>query len=305
MARPSDRTAEASRAGVLFGLGAYCIWGCLPVFLALMNSVPPLQVVMQRVIWSCALLAVVVTVLGRWRVIGALLARPRTALALICTAALISANWLLFIFAVQHGQVLSASIAYFVNPLMNIALGVLILRERLNAPQIAAVALATLGVVVLATAGSATLWLPLSIAITFALYGFIRKLTPADALGGLMVETALLTPLSLLWLGWCAAHGTLSLGDAAPVKYYLLISGAVTAAPLLLFAAAAKRLRFSTLGFLQYVAPSLQFLEAVLLFGEKLTPVHIVTFGCIWGGLAIYAMDSIRTNRAEAVMTPE
>lgn len=305
MATSTASPAPHTRTGMFYGAGAYAIWGCLPLLLALMKSVPPLQMVAHRVIWSCVFLAAFVTLTGRWRMVVELLARPRTVAALCCAAALLSTNWLLLIYAIQQGHLLSASIAFFITPLMSIGLGVFVLKERLNGTQTVAVVLAMLGVLALAATGGAALWLPFSIAGSIALYGLVRKLTPTDALSGVMVETAMLAPLSLLFLSWCAMRNTLSFGDSAAVKYYLAISGASTAIPLLMFAAATKRLRLSMLGFLQYILPSLQFLEAVLLFGETLTAGHLITFGCIWAALIVYAADSIRTARAEALMTPE
>jgi chloramphenicol-sensitive protein RarD len=291
--------------GIALGIGAYAIWGCLPLFLKLLAPTPPLQILAHRVVWSLLLLAVVVTALGRWPAIRAVARDRRTLLMLALSATLIACNWLVYIWAVIGGHVLAASLGYFINPLVNVVLGVAILGERLRRLQGIAVVVAAIGVAALALSGGGGLWIAIALALTFGFYGLIRKLVPAEALEGLLIETALLGPLALGWLLWTATQGTASFGGEPHHDALLVMSGVVTAMPLLMFSAAARRMRFATLGLLQYLAPTLQFLQAVLLFGERMTPVHVLTFGCIWAGLALYAIDGLRGGKAEPVAPPE
>jgi chloramphenicol-sensitive protein RarD len=300
---PSSRSGPG--AGIALGIGAYAIWGCLPLFLKLLAPTPPLQILAHRVVWSLLLLAVVVTALGRWPAIRAVARDRRTLLMLALSATLIACNWLVYIWAVIGGHVLAASLGYFINPLVNVVLGVAILGERLRRLQGIAVGVAAIGVAALALSGGGGLWIAIALALTFGFYGLIRKLVPAEALEGLLIETALLGPLALGWLLWAAAQGTASFGAEPHHDALLVMSGVVTAMPLLMFSAAARRMRFATLGLLQYLAPTLQFLQAVLLFGERMSPVHIFTFGCIWAGLALYAIDGLRGGRTEPVAPPE
>jgi chloramphenicol-sensitive protein RarD len=289
---------RSHRTGLLFGLGAYLAWGVLPLYFKLLGRVPPVEIVAHRVLWSLIFLALLVTAWRRWPAIRRALAERRLMAILLVTTALIAANWLIFIWAVLAGHVLEASLGYYLNPLFNVLLGVLLLKERLSRVQTGAVLLAGAGVAMLAWGAASGLWISLSLALSFGLYGFIRKVAPIEALEGLIIETALLAPLSLGWLLW-AHDGRIGIaGFGAATAALLVLAGAVTAVPLLLFNAAAKRLPFSTLGFLQYVAPSLQFLLAVLVFGERLTPAHALCFGAIWVALAIFATEGLRLGRA-------
>ena len=284
------------RTGLILGVGAYVSWGLLPLYLKLLHAVPSLQVLSHRVVWSLLLLAVVVVALRRVRAIRAA-ARGRTLSLLCASAALIAVNWLVYIWAVQHAHVLEASLGYFINPLVNVALGVVVLGERVSRVQWVAVAIAAAGVIVLAINGGGQLWISIALALSFGFYGLVRKVAAIDALGGLTVETLLLGPVALGVIWWAGAHGQGAWGHDARLDTLLVLAGAVTAAPLLMFAAAARRLRYATIGLLQYLAPTLQFLQAVLLFGEPLRPVHFVTFALIWTGCALYALDSVRAAR--------
>jgi chloramphenicol-sensitive protein RarD len=280
--------------GVAFGLTAYFTWGFLPLYLKLLGNVPAPEVLAHRILWSVLLLAGLVAAMRRWQPLVALARDPRTIVLLGFTALLIGVNWLIYIWAVNAGHVLETSLGYFINPLVNVALGVIVLRERLRKAQIGAVTLAATGVAILAVAQGSLPWISLALAFSFSLYGLIRKMAPADPLTGLLAETALLAPLALIYL---ATLGAGSFGQSGSTDALLILSGLVTAAPLLLFAAAGKRLRYATLGLLQYVAPTIQFLLAVLLFKEPLSGAHLVTFACIWIGLAVYAADAVRVAR--------
>ena len=288
------------RAGLFFGLGAYLLWGVLPLYFKLLAIVPPIEIVANRILWSLIFLGLLVTLWRRWPAIRAAVGAGRIVLTLTLTAALIAANWLIYIWAVVHGHVLETSLGYYLNPLINVLLGVVLLKERLSRAQVGAVLLAAAGVALLAWGAGSGLWISLSLAFSFALYGFIRKIAPVDALEGLSIETALLAPLSLAWLLW-AHQGAIGLAAFGGTTAFLLVlGGAVTAIPLLLFNAAAKRLAYSTLGFLQYIAPSLQFLLAVLVFGERFTLAHAFCFGAIWTALAIFVAEGLRLGRARA-----
>jgi chloramphenicol-sensitive protein RarD len=283
----------------LFGVGAYTLWGVLPLYLHMLKAVPALQVLAHRVLWSVALLAVLILVLRRARGIIAA-ARGRTLLLLVGSALMIAINWIAYIWAVQNGHVLEASLGYFINPLVNVALGFAFLGERLRRLQAVAIAIAAAGVILLAVSGGGALWLSLLLALSFGFYGLLRKVAAIDALGGLTVETLLLAPASIALLVHAGQTGTGAFGQSDHLDLLLALAGVVTTAPLLLFAAAARRLPLATLGLLQYIAPSLQFAEAVLLFGEPVHAVHIITFVLIWIGCALYAFDAIRAVRAPA-----
>jgi len=288
--------ARGMNRGLWLGAGAYILWGLLPLYLKLLTGVPAVQVLAHRVVWSLLLLAIVVVVLGRLRTVRAA-ARGRTLALLGASATLIAINWLTYIWAVQHAHVLEASLGYFINPLVNVALGVAVLGERVSRVQRVAVGIAAAGVAVMALSGGGAIWISLVLAVSFGLYGLIRKVAAIDALGGLTIETLLLAPLSLVVLAYAGAAGNAAFGQERSVDLLLILAGPVTAAPLLLFAAAARRLTLATLGLLQYLGPTLQFAEAVLIFGEPLRPVHMVTFAAIWTGCALYAWDAWRRSR--------
>ena len=297
-ATPADVAARREAAtGVALGVAAYLTWGFLPIYLKALAVVPAPQVLAHRILWSLLLVAAVVAVMRRGAALLALLRAPRMIAVLALTATLIGINWLTYIWAVNAGHVLETSLGYFINPLVNVALGVIVLRERLRRPQIAAVALAGIGVAVLAVAQGGLPWIALVLAFSFGFYGLLRKMAPVDPLTGLLGETAILAPLCLLYLLWLGSIGIGSFGQSASIDFLLVLTGLVTAAPLLMFAAAGKRLRYATIGLLQYIAPTIQFLLAVLLFGEALTAAHLVTFGFIWVGLALYAADALRATR--------
>jgi chloramphenicol-sensitive protein RarD len=289
---------DPARLGVMLGAGAYLIWGLLPLFLRLLEGVPPIQIVAHRVLWSLALLALLALVLGKSGEVVAALRRRGVLPVLLASAALIAANWTIYAWAVLNHHVIETSLGYFINPLLNVVLGVVVLKERLRPAQLAAVGVAALGVAIMAVAQGAALWIPLGLAFSFGTYGLLRKMAPVDAFAGLTIESLLLAPIALGVLLWAGQAGQGAWGESTHRDLLLIASGPLTAAPLLLFAAAAKRLRYATLGLLQYIAPTLQFLQGWLLFGERLTSIHLVTFACIWIGLLIYAVDGIRSARA-------
>ncbi len=284
------------RAGFMLGIGAYALWGVMPLYFKAIDQVAPTEIVGHRIVWSLVFLAALATLWRKWPAIRAAATTGKVLTTLTLTALLIGANWLIFIYAVVSGHVLEASLGYYLNPLVNVLLGVVLLKERLGVAQIFATLLAAAGVAVLAAGAGTGLWISLTLAASFALYGFVRKVAPVDSLEGLSIETALLAPIALGWLIWLQQAGELGLGRfGLSVDMMLVLGGAVTAIPLLMFTAAARRLPYSTLGFLQYIAPSLQFLLAVLAFGEPLTTSHLVCFAAIWTALAIFTLDGWRS----------
>ena len=295
------------RAGLLFGLGAYLAWGVMPLYFKALAHVSALEIVAHRVIWSMVFMAALVALWRRWPAIRAALGTGRVLITLLITTLLIGTNWLIFIYAVVSGHVLEASLGYYLNPLVNVLLGVVLLKEKLSRAQVFATLLAAAGVAVLSAGAGSGLWISLTLAATFAVYGFLRKIVAVDSLEGLSIETALLSPLALAWLVWLQADGSAAFASVTLTTDLLLVlGGAVTAIPLLMFTAAARRLPYSTLGFLQYVAPSLQFLLAVLAFGEPLTTAHLICFAAIWTALAIFSFEGLRSaHRGRAVQATE
>lgn len=298
---PPDET----RKGVGYAFAAYLLWGLLPVYLKQIGHVPPLQIVAHRMVWSMGLLVIAVLALRRLPAILAALRAGRTFPALMLSTTLISANWLIYTWAVLNGHVLEASLGYFINPLVNVALGMLFLKERLRPVQGLAVALATAGVGLMAVSQGGEAWIALALASSFGCYGLVRKVVAIDPLGGLAVETVLLGPVALAWLWWIGVQGQGAFGADRATDWLLAASGILTAAPLLLFAAGARRLRYATIGLIQYLTPTLIFLQGLLLFGETLNPLYATTFVLIWIGLALYVVDSLRAGRPLRVSPPE
>lgn len=298
---PPPAPERFDRAGLAQGLGAYGIWGVLPLFFFALKGVGAGEVVAGRVLWSLGLLAIVILALGRTPAIMAALRNRRAMALLSVSAALISVNWLVYIWAVHHGHVLEGSLGYFLNPLVNVLLGIVLLREKLGRAQTVAVGLASLGVAVLAFGAGQGIWISLTLAFTFGFYGLVRKVAPVGALEGLTLETAILAPFGLGYLYWLSTHGGLEFGNEALSTTLLVLSGVVTAVPLLLFAGAARRLPYSTLGLLQYLAPTMQFVLAISYFGERVTTAHLICFALIWTGLAIYAADGLLAARRRRV----
>ncbi len=292
-------TADSNRGGIQLGLAAYAIWGVMPLYFKLLAGVQPTEIVAHRILWSLLLLGLLATMWRRWGAIRAAIGTGKVLVTLLATACLIAVNWLVYIYAIVSGHVLEGSLGYYLNPLVNVLFGVVLLKEVLTRAQVFACLLAGAGVAVLAAGAGSGLWISLTLALSFASYGFLRKVAPVDALEGLWVETLVLAPLSLAWVLWLQAQGTAGFGNQSlSIDLLLILGGGVTALPLLLFTAAAKRLPYSTLGFLQYLAPSLQFLLAVLVFHEPFGRAQALCFAAIWAALAIFSVEAIRTARA-------
>lgn len=286
------------RLGLIHGFLAYAAWGLMPVYFNLLGGVAPLEIVANRILWSLGLIMLVMAVRREVHQLVLALTTPRLVGALLVSAVLIAANWLIYIWAVTSQHILAASLGYFLNPLVNVLLGVTLLRERLERAQWLAIGLAALGVAILAAGAPQTLGISLALALSFALYGLIRKLTPVSSLTGLGIETLLLALPSLAMLYWLHRSAGLAFGDAPGGTLLLIASGAVTSVPLLLFASGARRLPLVTLGLLQYVAPTTQFALGVFVYGERLSPEHWISFGLIWAGLAIFMAHALGRRRA-------
>ena len=282
------------RRGIGFALACYGAWGLFPAFWKLVATVSPVEVLAHRVVWSLLVVIALLSWTRRWGEMLVLLASGRRLAVLAASTLCISVNWLIFISVVGQGNVLEASMGYFLNPLVNVALGVLVLKERLRPLQWLAVGLALTGILELGIATGTPPWAALTLAGTFGIYGLLRKKLPVTPLTGLAVETGLLFPFAAAYLIWQAALGHPAFGGTVPLAAALVAGGPVTAAPLLWFAAAASRLRYSTLGFFQYLAPTGHFLLAVLVYGETPGPHHLFTFACIWTAIAVYLADSWR-----------
>jgi chloramphenicol-sensitive protein RarD len=280
---------HAQRQGVLCGILAYGSWGLIPLYFKLVSDIPPVEVLAHRVIWSFLFLGILVTAWRRWDEVWPALRSASVLAMLAASTVLLALNWFTYIYAVSTNQVVEASLGYFLNPLVNVLIGVTLLGERLRGWQLASIALAGSGMALLGAPLIAVV-----LALSFAFYGLLRKKVAIEGLPGLLLETALLIPVAIVYLGYLAAYGEESFRSGSlGVDARLLASGVVTAVPLLLFTAAARRLRFSTLGFLQYLAPTVQFLLAVLVFREPLSTVKVVAMGLIWTAIAIYTCDSL------------
>ncbi|MGP9831860.1 EamA family transporter RarD [Marinobacter sp. NSM] len=278
--------------GVLYGLAAYTLWGSFPLYFALFEGIPAWEVLIHRVIWSCLFLAIVISLLTRWPAVIAALKQPKRLGFVLGCAVFIALNWGVYIYAVETRHVLQASLGYFLTPLVNVAMGLLILGERISRLQVVAVALAAVAILYQFVLLGELPWITLVLAFSFGTYGLLRKKVELDGLSGLFVETLLLLPLGLLTLAWLSSEGLSHFGGTSYSTLLLLSSGAVTAIPLLAFAGAARRLKLSTVGFLMYINPTIQFLIALFVFHEPLSTAKLVSFGMIWVALGIYSWSA-------------
>lgn len=278
--------------GILYAALAYTAWGLFPLYFRQVADVPSLEVVMHRTWWSLVFVLAALLVRRQWAWMGPVLRQPRVLGAFVLSALLLSGNWLTYVWAVQNQHVVDASLGYFILPLVNVALGFVFLRERPRAGQWMAVAVAAAGVLWLTVQAGRLPWIALVLALSFGFYGLLRKVAVLGALEGLALETMMLAPLAAMVLGRWAwqGQGALVQGPAATLGW-LLLAGPLTAVPLLLFAAGARRIPMSTLGILQYISPSLQFALGVWVFHEAFEPARLVGFGLIWAALCVYSLE--------------
>jgi len=284
--------------GLAAALTAFGIWGFLPLYYHLIGTrVSVWEVLSHRIFWATVLLASYAAFSGRLSRVRAVFGKPPVLLALAASAVCIGLNWIVFIWAVTHGHVLETSLGYYITPLLNVVMGLIFLGERLRFLQWLAISLAALGVAIMIGAYGTVPWVALTLAIAFGFYGLIRKQVAVDSVTGLLIETVLLLPVAFVLLAWFYAHHTLTfLHTSVTLDLLLVGAGVITVVPLLLFAVGARRLRLGTIGLLQYVAPTIQFLTGVYFFSEPFTRVDGITFACIWGGLALYSIDALHFN---------
>lgn len=281
-------------AGIAWAVAAYVAWALAPIYFKSVAHVAAVEVLAHRVIWGAILLAALLAIKGRTREPWRAFLDPKARRVLAVSTCLIAFNWFLFIWAVANSHMLEASLGYYLNPLINVALGVFLLKERLNRAQVIGLFLAAIGVAWFAIDVGSLPWLSLALAFSFGFYGLLRKRAPVDALTGLAVETWQLLPLAIGYAVWAGATGAGRFPGTPADNILLPLAGIVTIVPLWWFTEGARRIRFTTLGFLQYIAPSGQFLLAVLVYGESLTISRVITFAFIWAGLTVYSVDLAR-----------
>jgi chloramphenicol-sensitive protein RarD len=301
---PADPRAAATRDhrnGFLAAVVAHAIWGLLPLYLRLLSTIPALQLIVHRLVWCCVVVVSWLALRGGLGPVRTALEDPATRWRLSASAALISINWFGFTWAVNNGHVVEVSLGYFINPLLNVAIGVAFLGEKLTPARWFAVLLAAAGVAYLTVMQGRFPSLALMVGMSFALYGLIRKVIPVEAIDGLAAETVLLMPIGVAYLAWCEWNGTGVFGHV-PASGLLLLaaSGLITAVPLGLFSYGARRIPYSTIGLIQYLGPTIQILLGVFVFHEAFSHVQAVSYGLIWIALAIYAADGLRRPRATA-----
>lgn len=288
-------------SGLPAALGAYFIWGLLPLYLTLVKSVPAVEFVAWRAIWTVPICVAIIAFRHQGPELRAAFSNVKVMMMLTGCAFLIGANWLIYIFAVQAGQVLAASLGYFINPLINVLLGTVLLREKLGGRQWVAVGIAGVGVSLLLGGALTTLWISLSLAFSFGFYGLLRKQMAVGALPGLTVESIiLLVPAIFIAYHYSATEAGSSFGRDWQLSVSIAFGGVVTAIPLLLFAIAARRMPYSTMGFIQFIAPTMVFFLGIFVFGEELEPIQLVCFVLIWIALAIFVWDLFAKRSAQA-----
>lgn len=290
--------------GILYASTAYAIWGLFPMYFKAVQDVPPLEILTHRVVWSLIFLGLVLAWRRQWAWMGNVVRRPRVLGWSAACGLLLAINWFTYIWAVNHGRVVDASLGYFINPLVNVLFGFVLLRERLRPVQWMAVGLAALGVAWLTWHSGSLPWIALTLAATFGTYGLLRKTAALGALEGQSLEVLVLFPFAFSYLVFLATQGTNAFLTApAATQWLLAAAGPITAIPLLLFAAGARRIPFSLLGILQYIGPTLQFLLGVLLYNEPFGGARLLGFVLIWAALAVYSLESLWRNWAMKPVT--
>ncbi|KQN73163.1 transporter [Duganella sp. Leaf61] len=285
--------------GILYAASAFILWGIFPLYFHAIREVPPLEILGHRMLWSLLFLAIVLTVRQQWKWLPQVVRQPRVLGAFVASALLLSSNWFVYIWSVNNGHVLDASLGYFINPLINVMLGMLVLKETLRRGQWLAIGLAACGVAWLTWSAGELPWIALILGISFACYGLLRKTAALAALEGLSLETMLLFPLALGYVVWLTLHGqnTFVNTDTGATRWLLAAAGPITAIPLLLFAAGARKISMSALGLLQYLSPSLQALLGVWVFHEAFPQERLIGFAIIWTALALYVAEGLWVSR--------
>jgi len=284
--------------GVVYGVSAYAMWGVLPIYWKALHSVPAIQILAYRMVWSLLFCLLILVATRNWSWLSVALRDRRTALTFLGAAALLSVNWFTYIWAINAGFIVESSLGYFINPLVSVLIGVIVLHERLRPWQWAAIGLAFAGVLYLTVAYGALPWIALTLAFTFAFYGLLKKQVRVGAVESMAAETAIMSIPALLFLLWLASQGRGALGhDGAAINALLIGAGAATAIPLIFFAAAAQRIPLSLVGILQYIAPTLQFLIGVFVYHEAFGRTRLIGFSIIWAALLIYTVEGLHQRR--------
>lgn len=292
---------KSIKAGVLFALAAYTMWGIAPLYFKLLTTVPALEILMHRIVWSVLVLIILVFVRKKFNQVRMAIGNPKVLKVLLLSGFLLACNWLIFIWAVNNDHLLDASLGYFINPLFNVLLARLFLQESLSRLQLLAVLVALGSVIFLILSHGHVPWIALILASTFSVYGLLRKKVAVDSMPGLLIESTMLLPFALIyWLIAETASGNMLI-NTSDLNVTLILAGVVTTAPLLCFTAAARRIRYTTLGFFQYIGPSIMFVLAVLYYQEPLEPERALTFILVWVALLIYVYDSLRVYQKSKI----
>lgn len=287
------------RQGIMYGLGAYCLWGILPIYWKLLQHVPALEILANRFIWSAVFVFFLLLVTGKFKVFlsetAAVFSKFKTGTAMLAAAVTISFNWGIFIWAVEEGRIVESSMGYYINPLVSVLFGMVFLREKLDKLQWTAVICAVIGIAIMLVKNGSLPWVSVSLAFTFALYGLLKKIIPVSAMTSIMLETLLIMPVAIGYLYFLSISGdcTYQSGDLLTISV-LIGAGAVTATPLLLFTSCAKLLPLKIVGFMQYLSPTISLFLGIFVYGEVFTSTHMLSFGCIWLGLLFFTWSQIR-----------
>ncbi len=299
----SQHSHIMARRGILYATLCYLIWGFMPVYWKLLGRVPALEILSHRIVWALVFNVIVLAALGRWAWVRRVLADRKTLLIMTASTITISINWLVYIWAVNAGHIVDSSLGYFINPLVNVALGVAFFGERMRPGQWLAIALAAAGVIYLTLSSGALPWISLTLAFSFGIYGAMRKVARLESLEGLTVETTLVALPALGFLGWRASTGEGAfVAGGSTLSALLIVAGALTAVPLLLFASGARRIPLSTLGMLQYLAPTIQFVLGALVYHEPFDSHRLLGFAAVWLALLVYAGESVLRQRRAALL---
>lgn len=292
--------------GILYGIGAYVLWGFFPIYWKFLHPVPALQVIGHRIGWSFIMLAVYVLITKQWQDFRSVAFKAKTIGMYSIAAVLLSINWLIYVWGVNAGFIVETSLGYFINPLLSVLLGVIFLRERLRPMQWIPVGLAAVGVMYLTFVYGRLPWIALSLAFSFGFYGFVKKLSPLGSLYGLTLETGIVFPVALIYLVVVGVNGTGAFFHAGTlIDFFLIGAGIVTTIPLLMFASAAKQIPLTLVGLLQYIAPTLQFLIGVFVYKEAFDFSHFIGFAIVWVALIFFAVESYIANRTPIQSIPE
>jgi chloramphenicol-sensitive protein RarD len=294
------------KKGILYGIGAYVLWGFFPIYWKFLHVVPALQVIGHRISWSFIVLILFILLTKQWQDFRAVAFHPKTVATYAIAGVLLSINWLVYVWGVNAGFIVETSLGYFINPLLSVLLGVIFLRERLRLAQWIPVVIAAIGVLYLTFVYGRLPWIALSLAFSFGIYGLVKKIAPLGSLYGLTLETAMVFPAALIYLLFVNSTGEGAfLHDGLTIDLLLAGAGIVTTIPLLMFASAAKQIPLSMVGILQYIAPTLQFLIGVFIYKEPFDQAHLIGFGIVWLALVIFWVENYLAHRAAAEPIPE